>query len=128
MKFEGGDEMLIGFRLIVLSWDLGLCFIVSWPLSTITVFALLSQPYPHFPILLSHHHLNVALLRSLPAQPNRDLAQKIAAHNRSLRKKEFDAQTWDCGICLDAKKGRFCVRFDGEQEGQDEGEGCGCVL
>jgi hypothetical protein len=64
---------------------------------------------------------------SLIASPS-NLAQKIAAHNRSLRKKEFDAQTWDCGICLDAKKGRFCVRFDGEQEGQDEGEGCGCVL
>ncbi|KAH8077783.1 hypothetical protein HD553DRAFT_165373, partial [Filobasidium floriforme] len=64
----------------------------------------------------------------LPAQPNLDLARKIAAHNRSLRKKEFDAQTWDCGICLDAKKGRFCVRFDGEQEGEGEGEGCGCVF
>jgi len=125
MKFEGGDEMLIGFRLIVLSWNLGLCFIIPWPLSL--------QHRSHSTVTShpsSYHccRINLALLRSLPARPNLDLARKIAAHNRSLRKKEFDAQTWDCGICLDAKKGRYCVRFDGEQEGEGEGEGCGCVL
>ena len=90
------------------------------------------SPYYHNHILIFQPSYRITIstspCRSLPAQPNHDLARKIAAHNRSLRKKEFDVQTWDCGICLDAKKGRFCVRFDGEQEDEGEGEGCGCVL
>lgn len=85
-----------------------------------------------------HSSLALPCSDSLPTSTSNTL-HKIEAHNRLLRKKAFEGQVWDCGICLSGKKGRFCVRFDGEEaevgvtgegelEEQGEGGGCGCVL
>lgn len=93
-----GDEItgagwLIGFRLIVFAWHLGLCLFKSWPYHRNTVFALLSQPYPHFPTILSYHHLNVALpqpARSTQVRPrSKDCRPQPISPEKGIRRSDL---------------------------------------
>ena len=72
--------------------------------------------------------------RSFPCVPPytpQTLFRSIKRTTWDRTKDEFDNTVFTCGICLELRKGRFCVKFDGEDELDDEGEdggGCGCVL
>lgn len=58
----------------------------------------------------------------LPTISPQSLLNLIRSHERAIRTQTFNTTFYDCGICLERKKGRDCVRFEVEEGG------CGCVL